>query len=476
MALGNIGGAISLGRGRSEPAPAFPLSVSANGRYLVSPNGTPFRLQSELAFLLSTMATASDIITYLDNRKARGFNAFELLAIASDLSGGTAPFNWHRQNRNGDEPFTSVGDLSTPNPAYWTFIDYIIDQAALRGMAVLLYGLYSGYNGDQGQGWWEVVAANPEANCQFYGDFLGKRYKYKHNVIWMFGGDYTQPDDSTRAKNVAFVNALRAAGAMQIAGAEWGGPDSLVTDQAGYTYGTNPLTSHMQLDSFYGQGPSETGYTFDTADRSWVRTSPVIPSFAKETMLGNGTYVAGLASDRPALRKYHNWAALAGSVAGINMGEIDIATAADLSKLNLPFFDDYQYHCALFQSVPWYRMKPSGTASVSPHGSSGSSSYCGRVLIVSGGGSGGSLITSCLSDDGNFLLAYVPSTGTGTTTFSVDCRSLSAGSKPARWYNLTTSIFQHASPAAVDNSLSAQSFTTPGNNGTGTNDWMLVIG
>lgn len=456
--------------------PLFPLQLSYDGSHLVTPKGVPFRLQSELAFLLSTMATAAGIITYLDNRKARGFTAFEMLAIASDLSGGTAPFNWHRQNRNGDEPFTTVGDLSTPNPAYWAFIDFIIDQAAARGMAVLFYPLYAGYGGNQGQGWWEVVAANSTGNCQGYGAFVGNRYKNRPNVIWMFGGDYTQPNDATRTKYIAFVDALRATGAAQIAGAEWGDPDTLVTDQPGYTYGQSPLTSHMQLDSFYAQGPGSNGQTYATADRSWTRIFPKIPTFAKETMLGGGTYVAGLASDRPALRKYHNWAATAGSVAGINMGQIDVATAADMSHLNDAFFDDFQHHGELFASVPWFKMRPSGTASVSPHGSSGSALYCGRVLIVSGGGSGASLITSCLSYDGNHLFAYVPSTGTGTTTFSVDCRSLSAGSKAARWYDLTTGTYQNASPATVDNSLSAQSFTTPGDNGTGSNDWMLVIG
>ncbi len=304
----------------------------------------------------------------------------------------------------------------------------------------------------------------------------------------MMGGDYSQPNDSTRAKEVAFWDSIRAAGCRQLVGSEWGDPDTLLTDQAGYTYGPNPAISHGNLGSFYGEGPLEggatgNGRTYDTADRAWRDTAGV-PPFACEMPQTDGTYYP-LDMSRASTRKYTHWAVTAGSVSGSNCGQTNVANPANaaalFAKYQDPYIFDQQFGNYLYNSLKWNMMLPSGTSSVSPHtrsGATGSTSYCGRVLIVSGGGSADTLITSCMASDGSQLLAYVPPdlpTSTTTKTFSVDCRSLSAGTKTAQWWNPTTGVRTNASPSTVNNSLSAQSFTTPGDNGTGTNDWMLVI-
>lgn len=465
----------------AAPPPVFPLAVSSNGRYLQTAAGTPYRLQSEFLWQAWTTLTLTEFITYLDNRKARGFNAFEAWLV--DHTSGS-PAN----NTNGDAPFTTPGDLSTPNTAYFNYIDTFLDAAEARGFSPELYYLYAGYGGAD---WYPAVASNSLANCQAYGTFLGNRYKNRKNLIWMSGGDYSLPNDSTRTKYVAILTAMRAAGAYQLAGSEWGDPDTIVIDQGGYTYGTNPLTSDMQIGSMYCEGPKEggsngNGRTYDTADRA-VRTMS-LPAYPCETPQCDGNYYPlPLGFSRAATRAYQQWAITAGGIAGVNGGQTNVANPANSAALfahyNDGYADDLQYSHALYQSLRWWDMLPSGTSSSSPHtrsGATGSTNYCGRVLIVSGGGSGDSLITSCMSSDGSQLLAYVPpdlpTTGTSTKTFSVDCRSLSAGTKNARWWNPTTGTFTAASPSTVNNSLSAQSFTTPGDNGTSTNDWMLVIG
>ncbi len=70
-------------------------------------------------------------------------------------------------------------------------------------------------------------------------------------------------------------------------------------------------------------------------------------------------------------------------------------------------------------------------------------------------------------------MAYIPSTGTGTRTITVNLARLS-GPAHARWYNPTDGTY-----LAIDGSPFANSglreFTTPGDNGTGTNDWVLVL-
>ncbi len=349
----------------------------------------------------------------------------------------------------------------------------------------MMYPSYTGYGGAD---WWTVFAANSLSNCQGWGTYVGSRYRNRKNLFLMMGGDYSQPNDSTRAKEVAFWDSIRAAGCRQLVGSEWGDPDTLLTDQAGYTYGPNPAISHGNLGSFYGEGPLEggatgNGRTYDTADRAWRDTAGV-PPFACEMPQTDGTYYP-LDMSRASTRKYTHWAVTAGSVSGSNCGQTNVANPANaaalFAKYQDPYIFDQQFGNYLYNSLKWNMMLPSGTSSVSPHtrsGATGSTSYCGRVLIVSGGGSADTLITSCMASDGSQLLAYVPPdlpTSTTTKTFSVDCRSLSAGTKTAQWWNPTTGVRTNASPSTVNNSLSAQSFTTPGDNGTGTNDWMLVI-
>ncbi len=457
------------------------LSVSSSGRYLQA-GGVPYRLQSEFLWQAWLTLTLSEFITYLDDRQARGFNAFEcwLIDINSHGAGVVTP------NSRGDLPFTSGTDLSTPNAAYFDYVDLFLDAAEVRGFRPLMYPSYTGYLGAD---WWTVFAANSLANCQGWGTYVGNRYKNRRSMFLMLGGDYNQPNDSTRTKEVAFWNNIRAAGCLQLVGSEWGDPDTLITDQAGYTYGPDPSVSLGNLGAFYGEGPKEggavgNGLVYDTADRAW-RDATVIPPFACEMPQTDGTYYP-LDMSRASTRKYTHWAVTSGSVSGSNCGQTNVANPTSAANLFAhyqdPYIFDQQYGNALYSSLKFWLMRPSGTTTQSPQSRSGATGYfdyCGRVLIVSGGGSANTLITSCMSSDGDQLLAYVPPdlpVSTTTKTFSVDCRSLSAGSKPARWWNPTTGAFTTASPSTVNNSLAAQSFTTPGDNGTGTNDWMLVVG
>ena len=70
-------------------------------------------------------------------------------------------------------------------------------------------------------------------------------------------------------------------------------------------------------------------------------------------------------------------------------------------------------------------------------------------------------------------MAYVPSTGAGTRTITVNMGRLSEPAN-ARWYNPTNGSCTAIEGSPLANSGS-RDFTTPGDNGTGTNDWVLVL-
>ena len=86
---------------------------------------------------------------------------------------------------------------------------------------------------------------------------------------------------------------------------------------------------------------------------------------------------------------------------------------------------------------------------------------------------GGDYVTAARTGDGNLVMAYVPSTGTESRTITVDMTRLS-GAANARWYNPTNGTYTPIADSLLANT-SSREFTTPGDNGTRTNDWVLVV-
>jgi len=451
--------------GSEAPPQLFPLSVHSSGRYLVDAQGRPFALRTEFAWIMATWFTREQVLQYLDDRSHRGFNGFELMAIMVDSG---SPYQFRRANAYGQEPFTTVGDLSTPNPAYFDHLEYIIDQAAKRGMVAEVYHSYLGYNGEAAQGWYTTLAANSLAACQSYGNYLGTRFGGKTNVFWMNGGDYSPPNDATLAKHRAILTSIRAAGGYQLSGSEWGGPDSLVTEvdstsgAGGFTFGLDPKTSDMQLDTFYGLGPGQLGLTYVTAQRSWDRTSPILPSIGSEMLQYLGPY-SGSSGDRASLRNYQHWAITSGAIAGCNAGDYEINFGATpyFAAWQNPWVDDFTVLIAFYKSLKWWMMRPSGTAS----------GRAGLNLVSSGAGSGTTQITSCMASDGSQIVAFVPNTGTSATTFGLNLTGLQSP-RDFIFVDPTTGATQAV--GTFSNTLSNQSFTTPGANASGANDWLLV--
>jgi len=136
-------------------APAdFPLKVSANRRYLVNRNGLPVLVQGEAAWSLITGVTKQEAERYLDDRRRKGFNAIIVNLIEHKFQGPV--------NREGEGPFTTPGDFATPNEKYFAHADWVLRQAADRGMAVFLFPAYLGYKGLD-EGWYQEVLLNGTA-------------------------------------------------------------------------------------------------------------------------------------------------------------------------------------------------------------------------------------------------------------------------------------------------------------------------
>jgi hypothetical protein len=94
-----------------------------------------------------------------------------------------------------------------------------------------------------------------------------------------------------------------------------------------------------------------------------------------------------------------------------------------------------------------------------------------RNLVPTGsaGSSAASYIVAAAAPEGTLLVAYVPPTHAGP--FTIDM-SVMAGATQAKWFNpttgATTAIGEYANSGT-------QSFTVPGDNGSGFNDWVLLL-
>src|SRR6185312_12173895 len=116
------------------PLPAFPLKASANNRYLVDQNNTPFLMTGDAPQAMVGNLSVRDAKVFMNNRANWGVNTLWVNLLCDSYtachSDGTT--------FDGIQPFTTPGDLSTPNPVYFDRAEQMLNAAAARGMVVLL--------------------------------------------------------------------------------------------------------------------------------------------------------------------------------------------------------------------------------------------------------------------------------------------------------------------------------------------------
>lgn len=448
-------------------AAAFPVSVSADGRYLQDARGAPFPLLGRTAWFVIS-APQSDARRFLRDTVERGFDAIEMHVLDHDPRGNRPPFDGR-----GDLPFrrrldgapwngalaygnisAEAPDFTSPDERYWEFADAFLDECERRGLLVLFFPAYVGYQGGE-QGWMREMVANGPDRVRAYGAFVGSRYRERANLVWMMGGDMgTAPnlfDPSQTAVEQALIDGIRQVRGKRslLFSAEWSS-DSICTDQV-------PFGAFCSVNGAY----SWTGAVTPHIRRAYQR-SPPMPAFLLEEPYdeegrdGNGVNPHSI---QP-VRRYE-WAGWLGGIAGYVAGNgyvwafrpgewdrhLGTQGARDLARLN-----------AFVRSVAWNKLVPSGLAGT-------------KSIVVAGGSMEGApdWVPAAAARDGSLLVAYVPPGHHGP--ISVDMTVMSAPSR-ARWLNPA----KDASVAAgVFPNAGVRTFAPPGDNGTGTNDWVLVI-
>lgn len=183
------------------------LRVSENKRYLENIDGEPFFYLGDTAWELFHKLDREEAELYIKTRAEQGFNVIQAVALA-ELSGLDKPNAYGRtpllKNENGEYDPTmpdTEGEYS-----YWAHVDYVISLIEKYGMYVGLLPTW----GDKYNLKWGVgpVIFTPD-NARVYGEWIGKRYADRDNIIWILGGDRPMEEQLHYDVNDALAAGVR---------------------------------------------------------------------------------------------------------------------------------------------------------------------------------------------------------------------------------------------------------------------------
>lgn len=433
-AAGDDGGPLP-GFDAPPPAGLFPLHVAGDGGSLVTDDGKPFLLHGEAAWSLIVQLNTTDTMRYLADRHARGVNVL-IVELIEHYYADHPP-----QNAAGDAPFTKPGDFTTPNEAYFAHADVVIDLAASQGMAVLLAPSYLGYGGGA-EGWYQEMTRLSPQQCLDYGNYLGRRYAGKPNIIWLWGGDYTPPPSSPPDKGETCLakirDGIRQGGSTALASAHWA-PESTSRDETTFAGSIDLVGVYTYLFVMQACRSARTTSSF-----------PRMPTYLIETCYEHET-IRSCKATPSEVRRRQWWGFLgcgAGEIVGNNpIWKFGIGWPQELGS---PVSVNEQRLFAVAQQLPWQTLELADT------------------LVTSDRGTNYGEIAVARTSDRKHALIYIPPDGASMIT--VDLSQMS-GPATAQWLDPTAD----RSTDAGSDLTGSHTFTTPGSNAGRDKDWVLAL-
>ena len=432
---------------------ALPIKASANKRYFVDQNNVPWLMVGDSAHTGICKLPMSSWAAYFQDRQNQGFNTIDLFALNASSScatttgaaaDGTLPFT------SGNTPATY--DLSTPNNAFWSEVDSFISQAATYGFVVSLDPMA------WGNGFAVTYQNNGTTKVFNFGAFLGNRYKNSPNIIWHTGQDFDH-SSTPSGTNLNLMAQLMAG----IASADTNHLDfcqlnfnrsySNQVSAANATYAAN-----LSADFVY------TYYEVYDYVLAAYNSSPTLPMFLGESNYETGNNTGLLSS--PAndfITRQEMWYAMTSGASGHIFGNehVNHFDASYQSNLDTAATAQVKYLSELFNSYAWWTFTPDTAHAVV---TAGYGTYNGNNENMYN-----ATYATTTWDGGSYSFTYTPV----STTLTVNMAKFSKA-VTARWYDPSKGTYQAITGSPFTNS-GTHSFTTPGNNGVGERDWVLVL-
>ncbi|HTL54193.1 MAG TPA: DUF4038 domain-containing protein [Candidatus Limnocylindrales bacterium] len=419
----------------------FPLQTSANHRFLVDQQNRPFIVVGDTPWSLIVQPEPAGVDRYLQDRQRRGFNAIIVNLIEHKFC--THP----PKTRAGLAPFDPPGDFSKPNPDYFDYAHQVIQKANDHGIVVWVAPAYLGYGGGD-EGFFREMKAGGKEKLRAYGQFVGRRFRDLPNIVWLLGGDYT-PDPADRWTVTELANAL-----------EQEDTNHLMTVHASPENSAASLFGHerwLRLNTVYSYQSN--------------LFQPVLAEYAREPIrpfvLIESTYEGEHGSKPDQIRRQAYWTMLGGGC-GQFLGNNPIwhfdgpglfpAPVTWEQALGQEGSRDMAHLGTLFRQIPWDKLIPEEN----------------HEIVVEGYGKDISTALTARTEDRRLSMTYFPSTGTQPREFKIDIRQF-AGPVAMRWFNPVGGAFKLPGEADARLASGQHQLRTPGDNGAGANDWVLVL-
>jgi hypothetical protein len=427
----------------------FPIKISVtNPRMLVDQNNAPFLLVGDAPHSLLVNLSQTDAAFYLADRGANGFNSLWVELLCVPYTGGRA----NGSLLNGTLPFTGTlangeFDLSTPNEAYFSYVDTVIRMAGTNGLQILLDPLDTG-------GLTQTAVDNGVAKCRAYGQYLGNRYKNFPNLVWLSGNDF---QGWRTAANDAAITAIAL-------GIHDNDTNHLQTVELDYYISSSLDDANWK--SIVGMNLAYTYYpTYVEVLHAYQQsaTTPVFMGEEHYEFETVGDPNSGQELGTPlVLRRQEYWTMLSGAVGQIyGNGYTWPFKSGWKNNLDSPGVTQLKYGTALFAGRAWYNLIPDVNHTFVTAGYG--------TYATSGAVSANNYVTAAVTKDGTLGMAYLPVRGTVT----VNLAALS-GAVTAQWYDPENGTYAAISGSPFANT-GTHAFTPTANNSGGDGDWILVL-
>ena len=410
------------------------LRVSANQRYLIHADGTPFLWLGDTGWNAAWKSTPAEWQEYVDTRARQRFSVLQIVATGTQIRNSTP------MPHSNQPPFL---DDATPNPIFWRELEEKVIYANERGLVVMLTGL-----GKAPAGFAEQQRP-PTFARHVTGRFAS------HLVILSPSMD--QRIDAQNEEAGARFRALTTHLVTQHPGTHF--ETAKRYHDAGYTNFTGLQTGHHggRLERVYDAARS---WTLELWQRPPVK--PVINIEAMYDGLGNNDgpgwreqdvrklgwitwlcgsrgYTYGAGDVAPKVPKGHG---------GVWAFNTDAAAYDHWSKaVQWPSADQMTHLRDFFAGIDWWRLEPAPDAVLNQV------AEAPRKMAVS------------RTPDGALLVAYLPD----NPEIVLDRKAMAAGLS-ARWFNPLTGRFESANEP-IGTSTPAVTLRRP----TGWSDAVLLL-
>jgi hypothetical protein len=417
--------------------PAFPLKPSENNRYLVDQNNVPFLMLGDAPQAMVGNLSVAQAKFFIENRAKYGINALWVNLLCDSYTACNADGTTF----DGVAPFTTPGDLSTPNPAYFDRAAKMLKAAEAKGMVVLLDPIETG-------GWLGVLDDNGTTKARKYGEFLGKRFRDSPNIVWMSGNDFQSwRDDNQNALVLAVAKGIRAKDSNHIHTIELDYYVSASLDDRKW----RPV---LGLDAVYTYRPT---YAKELSEYKRADFRPTFLVEANYEFEHNGGTDGGTTQN---LRRQEWWTAFSGTTGQLYGSAYSWRLQNDWAdNLDTIGIRQFSYVKQLLGPVPWWNLVPDRQ----------------HEVLIKGYGKfskddpipDDTYATAAAAPDGTLVMAYLPT----IRTVTIDMTKLS---RPATaiWFDPTN---QSEIALGTFDNTGTQDFTPPGNNHDGDGDWVFIL-